>query len=177
MSNVDYAIGRELIMLSHTIEHIEYMENYYDSIVARDGSLNRMEDHEDHSERYMTVQHLANFEQLKAEDLENHYMGFEIRIVKRDKVLQILDDKQEFLKTIKQIAKDRIFQYLNKHQVEFSGKAIHYFLGSKMYAVFEVDIPENTRDLNVTDAYVGYSQDQREEYPSLRYAHMIGLQL
>lgn len=170
------AIGKELITLTQTIQHLSAMEGYYNAVIERDGDLTQLSDHEDHSLRFYAVQHLGHFDQVNTdEDLEDHYLGFGMDVVKRNRILDILSDKESFLEVICDITKQRIIGHLPPHVNTFDGLAEFEFLGSERKAFFDVEV-DRYGLIKVRNAFVGKHENDIENHFRRDVEHMIDFQ-
>lgn len=171
-------IARELVILSNAIEQVESTLRYYNAIKSRDGDLEHMHDLEDQSERYWLLLNLKDFKLYGEGDIENYYLGYGMTILTRKEVLKILDNKDHFIEKLKSITKDRIFNLFENSPYKIVEILVgHQFMDTKLQAYFSIEVAEYREKIRINDAFMGYSPDNKEDYPSDRYAHMIGLEL
>lgn len=157
-------IGRELIKLFQAENHLQVIEDYYSYINDQKGGHELNDDYEnEHSILYMAVQHLANFNEFEMKDTTNHHLGHGIIIIKREKIFQILEEKNEFLSRIRNKCKKKIFEILNDNNTpSFNGKVSHYFLGQKFSINFDILADSYTQNITILSIYLEEQHDNSD---------------
>lgn len=172
-----HSIGRELLKLIQTEMHISILENYYSAYLNKKKDIKELDENyiDDHSLLYMSVQHLASYGEMDMNDLMEHHIGFNINIIKREKIFDILKDKALFLKNIRNATKSNIMEIIRQNGVtKFHGDAEHYFMGSRYSVLFEVESDTQLNRVIIKDIYVG-EKHKRDVYHSNQYKPFIGL--
>lgn len=174
-----YKIGRELLVFHNTENHIQELDKYYKEFRSGKRPISVLNNDyiDDHDLLYMSIQYLVPFNEISNDDVMKHYCfvgtGFNINILKREKVFSILDSKSNFLQKIKTITKSKIFDILRlNQQYHFNEKAEHYFIGGQYSVVFEIQANIFENEIFIEDVYVG-EKHERDEYRSSFYKSLI----
>lgn len=175
------AIGSELIKLFHTEQHLNLLENNYSACVKDGKKIDDLglDKAVDLGIRSSTIEHIGNFNALKKEDLEDYYLNFVTTcVVKIEKIIEILKNKEAFIERIRALTKKAIFklidsQLLNHQKQELTAE--HYFPGGKYTVFFEIELNTDTKKIIIHNVSAG-DEDAIDEDLTNNYIELIGLE-
>ncbi len=173
-----YSIGRELTKLAQLQDHIEIADNYYKESISNGVNINDIaqNDYNETSIRSFAVQHLLPYQEFEFNDLEDHHLGFGIKILKRDKLVEILRDKPNFYQRVQTKTKQNILSICRQDgysENTFEGIVSHYFPASRQKLNFEIYIDFVRESILIVDVYFGTKNDNNEERRQ-RFQNQIG---
>lgn len=156
--NLKYNFGRELIDQFLLERQLEELSNYYSDYINEIKDISELDEsyNDDASLRYMTCQHLAAFH--VPFETDEHFLGYNMRLVKREKIFEILSIKEKFIADCRKATKLSIMEIVQTQlntKLDYYGIAAHYFIGSRYEVSFEIEISYNKNQLTVIDSFVG----------------------
>lgn len=177
--NLKYKIGREIIDLFLLERQLKELSTYYSDYMNETKDKAELNESftDDFSLRYMTCQHLAAFKEPFETD--EHYLGFNMRVVKREKIFEILSIKDEFVNKCRNVTKSAIMEIYRNHlntKLNYFGIAAHYFIGSSYEVNFEIEISYVNDQVIISDTYVG-EINNRDSYRSKTYENFKDITL
>lgn len=160
-------IGLEVIKLILTQRHWETLKTEFHLFLKGSQNIDDLPEgfHDDHSILYMSIQHLKPYFEFANDDFENHYLGHNIRIIKREKIIELLSNEQQAEQNIIETFKQNVFEIINEYshqQIPFAGQAYHYFLGNRITVNFELNIDLYGRRIEFLDVYGGIHKNYIE---------------
>lgn len=127
-------------------------------------------------DRYYAIQHLAHFQEIKLSDMEDHSLGFTMRVVKQTKIDEILEDLRGFTERIKSFTKNAIRTELQKNidHSPYQDTALHFFLDIQCWVKIDYMFDLTEDKLVITDVRTVDLKTDDEYYNQL-YKEYIGV--